>query len=82
MQLRSEDQDFEAIRKTAHKIVPSTRQMGFEKFTSLLKQLEVTIEENGGPQDIALQVKRAVDEGLEAQQKISDFLQSKKSDMS
>ncbi|MCK5368319.1 MAG: hypothetical protein KAQ62_07185, partial [Cyclobacteriaceae bacterium] len=71
----------EMIRKTAHKIIPSTRQMGFDRFTSLLKQLEKTIERNDKQRDIKLQIKDVINEGLVIQEEIKDILQSKRQDM-
>ena len=42
--LEVDAEDMELIRKTAHKISPSTRQMGFNSLSKLLKQLEKSIE--------------------------------------
>ena len=78
---RTQERDFEMIRKTAHKIIPSTRQMGFDRFTSLLKQLEKTIERNDKQRDIKLQIKDVINEGLVIQEEIKDILQSKRQDM-
>jgi len=76
---QSDGMDWESIRKSAHKIIPSSRQMGFDDFAILLKKLEKSIEENGNLEDTKLRLTAVINEGQAVQKQILDYLRAQKS---
>ncbi len=70
---------FEALGKTralAHKILPSTRHMGFESLAASLKELERQIEENGKSETINDLIKQIERESDDILRQIEEFIDS------
>jgi signal transduction histidine kinase/CheY-like chemotaxis protein/CHASE3 domain sensor protein len=63
--------DFEAIRKTAHKIIPSSRHMGFNKFADHLKHLELSQED-----EMKDQLEKVLSDSVEIIDILEKFLES------
>lgn len=78
MVFKSEERDHQAIRKIAHKILPSTREMGFDHLASLLKQLEEYIEKNDEAVEIQTQINEVVREVEKVQSSVRSVLESAK----
>lgn len=67
--------DFEAIRKNIHKIIPSSRQMGFSGFAGSLKDLEINLMNSTDLSDVSLKVQHILSEAEEIIHHLENFIE-------
>ena len=68
--------DLDVIQTTAHKILPSTRHMGFEKLAEQLKTLEINAAKETDKKEIEDQLRGILVDSKEIIQQLEKFLES------
>jgi signal transduction histidine kinase/FixJ family two-component response regulator/CHASE3 domain sensor protein len=70
-----EKKDYEAIRKNVHKIIPSSRHMGFTGFASLLKALELDLINESGNRNVVEKLPKILSEATGVVVRLEKFLE-------